>query len=65
MKRLNTLAPNGRSNDWNEGSARTASPKCPSKNEFFDSIDPFLPSATKFAVMQNAASFNDVIGYGP
>ena len=30
-----------------------------------DVIDPFLPSAAKFAVMQNAASFNDVIGCGP
>jgi len=38
MKRLNTLAPNRCSNDWNEGSARTASLKCPSKSEFFDSI---------------------------
>jgi len=26
--------------------------------------DPSLPSAAKFAVMQNAASFNDVIGCG-
>ena len=27
--------------------------------------DPSLPSAAKFAMMQNAASFNDVIGCGP
>src|SRR5262249_48337404 len=58
MKRLNTLAPSRSSNDWNEGSARTASPKCPSKSEFFDSID---PSETWAGLKSRSAASPDLI----